>query len=175
MSTTEPNNLECPLFQEMTPEESRLILELFEHESFPQGEEILEEGLTTQMLWIIVRGQCEVGKSNGNGEHRTLAQLEQGAVFGEMSFFKAEPHSASVRALTDVKVMKLSREKFDQLREQSPIVAYKIASNTAIVLAERLRRMDDWTAELFNKPNANPRQKEEWHEFRAKLYTEWEF
>ncbi|GAB4145740.1 MAG: hypothetical protein Tsb009_18030 [Planctomycetaceae bacterium] len=173
--TENANNLECPIFQDMTPEESRLVLELFENETFPQGEEILVEGLSTRILWIILHGECEVVKSTGNGETRVLAHLAQGAVFGEMSFFQPAPHSASVCATTNVEVMKLSREKFELLREQAPLAAYKIAANTARVLAERLRRMDEWTREQFNGPNANEHQREEWHEFRAKLYSEWEF
>ncbi len=170
-----PDDIRCALFQDLTSEECLHVLELFEEERFLQGETILCEGLSIQMLWIIVQGRCEVLKSGQANEEKQLAVLEQGSMFGEMSFFRAAPHSASVKALTDLVLIRLSREKYDQLAKNVPSAAVKIAANTAVVLAERLRKMDDWTCGLLDSPNANAHQREEWRDFRAKLYSEWEF
>lgn len=175
MTKPDSNNLECPIFHDMTPDECRNVLELFETETFPMGETILREGLSIQILWIIVRGRCEVVKSTAGGGDRVLACLEQGSVFGEMSFFRSAPHSASVRAMTDVEVLRLSRQSYDQLQKNCPSAAFKIASNTAVVLAERLRRMDEFTGDMIDGGSGNANQREEWQQFRAKLYTEWEF
>ncbi len=169
------NNLECPIFFDMTPEECRHVLELIETEKFTQGETILCEGLSVQILWVIVRGQCEVIKSKNGNSNRVLACLEPGAVFGEMSFFQSAPHSATVRAMTDVEVMRLSREKYNQLSEVCPAAAFKIAANTVVVLAERLRRMDVFTGDVIRGGSGGAVQLHEWQQFRAKLYTEWEF
>lgn len=169
------DTLECPIFHQMSSEEYQYVLELFEHKNYQQDKEILSEGLSVQKLWIILHGRCEVVKSQPDGKTRILAVLEKGAVFGEMSFFHPAPHSATVRAITDVEVMRLSRDNFDRLQLLCPSAAFRIAENTTAVLAERLRRMDEWTADRLDGLSANDNQREEWHEFRAKLYTEWEF
>ena len=175
MISDNPKKTLCPIFQDLTLEEREQVLALFEHEHYPAGDTILREGLSIQYLWIIVSGRCEVLKGTDGAAERSLAVLEQGAVFGEMSFFNPAPHSASVKATTEVEVMRLSRSRYDQLMERNPTAAYKVAANMASVLAERLRQMDDWTCRLLDDPNVNANKREEWHEFRAKLYTEWDF
>jgi CRP-like cAMP-binding protein len=72
-----------------------------------------------------------------------------------MSFFHAAPHSASVRALNEVEVLQLSRVHYDELEIACPSAASKIMLNTLKVLSERLRRMDDWTAEFVQRPESS--------------------
>ena len=174
MSTSPPEVAQCPIFQDLAPHELGQVVELLEDVSFKAGEVILREGHSTQHLWIIVRGRCEVAKSAKDGSQRQLAILEPGSVFGEMSFFRSAPHSASVRAVSDGKALRLSRNRYDQLLVHGPSAAHKIAISTAIILSERLRRMDDWTCDMIER-NGATNQREEWREFRSKLYTDWQF
>jgi CRP-like cAMP-binding protein len=95
-------------------------------------------------------------------------------VFGEMSFFDEAVHSASVRTLSEVEVMRLSRSRFDELTAVCPSAARKIAACTASILADRLRQMDDWVCRLVERPDGAG-HREEWQEFRKKLYSEWDF
>jgi CRP-like cAMP-binding protein len=160
----------CVLFKDMDQPELDAVFNLMQFEDFAAGAEILTEGLTYQSLWIVLCGRCEVVKAANGGKPRQLAVLEVGGVFGEMSFLATAPHSASVRALSDVGTMRLMRGAFDQLRETCPSAADKIAWNMVLVLSERLRRMDEWTCDLVQS-NGNERQHAEWQEFRAKLYS----
>jgi CRP-like cAMP-binding protein len=160
----------CIVFQHMTPEELDPVFRRMEFEDFHAGEEILTEGLTYQCLWVIISGRCEVVKRSNGGRPNKLAVLEPGCVFGEMSFLDTAPHSASVRALSDVATMRLMHDAFEQLRVEHPAAADKIACNLVRILSDRLRRMDEWTCELVEH-NGNERQHAEWHEFRAKLYS----
>ena len=168
------HSVACPIFREMTLDEREQLLLLLDYETYRKGEVILCEGNSNQILWILVHGKCEVFNTAKNGAARQLATLEPGAVFGEMSFFEKAPHSASIRALTEVQVMRLSREKYEQLRDSGSLAACKIASSVNAILAQRLRRMDEWTCGLLEKPEAAG-HREEWGEFRAKLYSDWQF
>ncbi len=174
MNKQQASTTASPIFVDLTLDERQALLRLLKHERFKAGESILSEGLSTHALWIIVQGRCEVIQKRHNATEKQLAVLEAGAVFGEMSFFAPAPHSASVRAITDVEVMRLSREDFDDLGRNGSVVALKIAASTARLLAERLRRMDEWTRNLIEQPDVN-NHKEEWQEFRAKLYSDWQF
>jgi hypothetical protein len=42
------------------------------------------------------------------------------------------------------------------------------------VMAQRIRRMDDWICNFVERPEAAD-HREEWHDFRAKLYADWQF
>jgi CRP-like cAMP-binding protein len=164
----------CPLFRGMTPLERQEIIALLENKSYTPGDMILAEGESFQHIWIVIKGRAQVVKKAKSGEEKELWVLEPCGVFGEMSFFNPAPHSASVRALTDVDVVRLPREKFDLLLRDGSLAAYKLAFNAMGVLIERLRRMDDWIAERMERNNT-PVHKEEWSDFQSKLYTGWTF
>lgn len=172
MLTTETSVTRCPLFQDMSAAERAEVFELLEPVNYTAGETILREGKSIRMLWIIQRGQCEVVKKTKNGIEQRLAVLEQGAVFGEMSFFHPAPHSATIRTLDAVELLRMSLESFLRLEAAHPAAAHRIVKNTVMVLVSRLRRMDDWVRDLLETPEAAG-HREEWQEFRAKLYSEW--
>ena len=159
----------CPLFEAMSPDELDAVFALMQSEEFAAGSDILTEGNTYSSLWVIISGRCEVVKGACGDEANRLAVLETGAVFGEMSFLETAPHSASIRAMTDVDTMRLTRDAYEQLRKNSPAAADKIARSLILILSARLRRMDEWTCGLVQK-NGNEKQHAEWHECRAKLY-----
>ena len=165
----------CPVFANLSAEQTQQLLPLMEQKNYPEGESILEEGLSFQILSILMRGRCEVLKTCGGSQEQQLAVLESGAVFGEMSFFQSAPHSASVRTMSEVEVLHLTRDKYNQLLEVAPNIAFRIAESIAKILADRLRRMDEWTCGVIESPQMSVSRKEEWNEFRSKLYTEWEF
>ena len=164
----------CPLFHGMTPAEREEIVSLLEPQSFHPEATILSEGPTLQCLWILMRGTVRVIKELSNGHIQELTRLEPLSVFGEMSFFAPAPHSASVQAVSEVEVSRLSREKYDMLLRIGSLAAYKLAYNTVGVLSERLRHMDELAANLGDgMPKTVHR--EELREFHSKLYSGWQF
>ncbi len=170
----EPWARQCPLFWEMNPLELAEVRHRLVSESYRKDEVILREGKSFQVLWIIAQGECEVFKMVKPGIEQRLTVLDAGAVFGEMSFFQPAPHSASVRAITDVEVMRLSRENSPPWRKPAP-AQRKMLINAVQILAERLRRMDDWTCKLVERPDGPETHRKEWRDFRSKLYTDWHF
>lgn len=174
MTVPEATPESCVLFRDMPAEEYEPVRSLMMQATYSQEEVILREGGATQSLWLITKGTCVVFKTRKNGTAQELAQLGPGAVFGEMSFFQAAPHSASVRATSELEVLKLSRANFDKLVRDHPTAAFKITSNIAQILAQRLREMDDWMCELIERPGA-AEHREEWREFRSKLYSDLKF
>lgn len=171
---TDPIAASCPLFHGFSIEEYEQTLALLDQESYDAGAIILHEGQSMQALRILVRGRCQVVKKNKGGDEKQLAVLETGAVFGEMSFFQAAPHSATVRASSAVTLLCLRREQYEQLHTRCPSAAYKITVSLVGLMAQRLRRMDDWICNFVERPEAAG-HREEWHDFRAKLYADWPF
>lgn len=152
---------------------ARICGDLRESE-FKTGESILKEGNSVQLLWIILEGECVVSRSCDVNDERVLALLNTGDVFGEMSFVRTAPHSASIRAVSEVKACCYRREDFQELLDDRPEAAWRITSNIAAVLAERLRRMDTWVCELVDSPSGDD-HRDEWENFRSAVYTNWSF
>ena len=171
---TEADLAEFRIFERMTAKDRTALLERMELHKYAPNDRILREGLSIQILWVIVKGDCVVTKTIADDDQRVLAKLGPGDIFGEMSFFRSAPHSASIKTTTDVEVLMLRRDKYDELEASGSSAAHRIATNTAAVLAERLRRMDDWMCELVEKPDGAG-HREEWQQFRANVYTNWDF
>ena len=173
---SQPDKLDLPsclLFDALAPEQHDDVLDLMQRTEFRAGDVILEDRGKTRGLWIIVQGRCQVLKEVPPGSPpRVLAELDRGAVFGEMSFYSAVPHSAAVRAQTDVTVLHLAVADYRRLERNNAAAAYCITLSIATILAERLRRMDEWTDRLLRE--CPPQRHEEWAEFRGKLYNDWE-
>ena len=68
------------------------------------GTLLVEEHDQSRKMFLIKEGKARVFKSY-MGQKVTLAILGAGEVFGELSFFDAQPRSASVEALTDLTVI----------------------------------------------------------------------
>ena len=159
----------CPIFGALTPSQKQEFADLAVPREFAAGETILHEGRTTRALWFILSGTCEVVKEVGGGERR-LALLERGALFGEMSFFAPGPHSASVRALSAVRLVQMTAEGWAELERVGLRPAFRIASEVAAVMAARLARMDEWVREMLAKDHDAARR-DEWDEFRETLLS----
>lgn len=169
METITPPLRQCPILNGFTDQDLEIFLSRVQFEDFAAGEDILTEGLKYHGVWVLLKGECQVLK--GPAEKRAkLAVLKPGNVFGEMSFFDGQSHSATVRATTDVQTLRLIHDDFEKLRATHPEVAHKIAFNLVRILAERLRHMDDWICELIEQDGDEDRH-HEWQQFRAKLYA----
>jgi CRP-like cAMP-binding protein len=165
-----------PIFEGLTADECQQLAEIAIPADFRTGETIIEQGTSSQVLWIVLEGTCEV-LMRFSGDHAphaptVLAELGPASNFGEMSFFHRAPHSASVRAKTDVKLLRIEREKFDALIPLEGNAACKVALNTIETLADRLRRMGQWVAELTVE-KAPHRKEPEWNQLRAKMFDGW--
>ena len=162
------------IFHGLEEEDAARVCESLATRTYKADETILNEGESVQALWIILKGECIVSRSCDVARKQALAVLAAGDVFGEMSFVSTAPHSASIQAVTDVKVCAFQREDFLKLLNKRPQAAWQISTNIATVLAERLRRMDTWVCDLFETPNGKD-HRDEWESFRSAVYTNWDF
>lgn len=160
------------LFDGLARTDAKRISETLTRMSFDAGSTILHEGKSIQALWIILSGDCVVTRTAADGSEMQLAELHAGDVFGEMSFVRTAPHSATIRAGSNVTVCTFTREDFLLLAHEHPASALRICSNIASVLAERLRRMDTWICDLVERPDAES-HRDEWQKFRSAVYTNW--
>lgn len=167
-----PELPEIPLFDGLSEEERQQFLSIASIEEFAAGDYILQQGDLTSNLWIILSGQCEVVKRMpehaGRRDGLVLDVLSPHHVCGEMSFFHAAPHCASVRAKTATRMLKISKEACDHLTTSGCPAPYKIAINVVRTLSDRLRNMDERVVELVSHPARASRP--EWQQFRDKLF-----
>ena len=106
------------LLRALPPEEMDEVVVCAEPAHFEAGETIFRRGDEGDALYMIVRGSVEV-RANGDGAE-PLARLAAGQSFGEMALLNDEKRTATVVAMTDVEVLKIEKEPFNELLDASP-------------------------------------------------------
>jgi CRP-like cAMP-binding protein len=100
----------------------------------PAGDAVVEQGRREQEVYLVLDGAFEVVRDG-----RVIATLGRGDVFGEIAFFRETGvRSATVRALTQAKVVALRRDFLEKLNRKDPDAAFTLLFNLGRVLSERL-------------------------------------
>ncbi len=166
-----------PLFRQMNETELHQMQEIIYVKSFPAKDNLITQGERSRVLWVLLKGTAEVikdaGTMDGPGDEVVLDTLEPNSHFGEMSFFGTSPHSAHVRAKTAVTALCIPHAEYDDLVNEGVPAAYKVAYNVVDAMAERLRRMDQWVADMLVDQESSKNNSTEWSTFRQKVFKEW--
>ena len=172
---------DIPLFRNLNHTERRQLAEITRVEPWAAGTTIARQGEECRKLSVVIEGKVEVVKhiaqqaddGKAKRESFVLAVLSPYDQFGEMSFFYPAPHSADVRAQNAVQLLRIAYTDYKDLLDEGVMAAYKLSHNVVEVLAQRLRRMDDWIAELMAHQPTSPEHTREWSSFREKLCNNW--
>jgi CRP-like cAMP-binding protein len=73
---------------------------------------IVRQGEEGDAFYMITKGSVEVIEEGADGQQSILVQMYEGQFFGELALIYNEPRNASVRAITNVSCMYLSKENF---------------------------------------------------------------
>ncbi|MGB3509065.1 MAG: cyclic nucleotide-binding domain-containing protein [Microcoleaceae cyanobacterium] len=122
-----------PIFRELRDDFLVRLASVMDELSFPSNHTIFTEGQEGRSLYILVSGQVKVHLTD-----RELARLEQGACFGEMSLFDAEPRSASITTLEHCECLMLTQMQLYDAIDETP----GIAINIIRLLSRRIRELN---------------------------------
>jgi CRP/FNR family cyclic AMP-dependent transcriptional regulator len=118
------------LFSQIPGEDLAQVALIATEEAREQGEEIFAEGEAGDALYLVLDGKVRVHRGD-----RMIAELGERECFGEMAILDASPRSATVTALKDTNLLKISREDFQEIMSEKPEIALGIIK----VLSHRLR------------------------------------
>jgi CRP/FNR family transcriptional regulator, cyclic AMP receptor protein len=165
-----------PLLTTANPETLEWLMSVAVEHEYPANRAVLMEDAWGNAVYFIVSGWVKVRRHSGE-EVVTLAVLGRGDFFGEMAILDESPRSTDVIALSAVKLLSISAQRFIQtlfkdpqlhhrmlqlmvrrlrqtnlrfqLRHQPPAV--KLA-NTLVYLAENYGQDAAHGTEIFNIP-----------------------
>jgi len=127
-----------PLFSGLSREDMAKILGNLEEESVKAGTIIFSQGDKGDAFYLIHSGAVRIVLESTDGREETIAVLGPQDCFGEMALLSAEPRSASVIAVKDTMVWKLSRDSWDELIAKHPSWLLHFCA----ILSQRLARME---------------------------------
>jgi len=147
-----------PILRDLDEEELSQVLKIARPVQFSRGQVILNEGETGETMYMIAEGMVEVskalvmmmGREDLQDRDKVLTRLsaEDHAIFGEVALFEKSKRTATVLALTDCRMLEISKPDFLRLAEENPRIGYKITRNIVQLLCSRLRKTDEDTIKL---------------------------
>ncbi len=127
-----------PLFAHLTQEQVESLAGTITKKRFKRGQHLVEQGETSNALYIILVGRARVVMTDLKDREVILATLQAGDYIGEMSLIDNQAHSARVQAEAPTDVLLLARDQFMQCLEENTPMALAVMRG----LVQRLRSAD---------------------------------
>jgi len=136
------------VFAGLSPELLEQVAELASDVSLPRGEWLFREGEHADGVYVVRVGHLEVVQVGRDGaDPETINTLTRGAVLGELALLSETVRSASIRALRDTELLKISKAHFDSLLRAQPelalsltrVLSAQLQASRAIPVARRAR------------------------------------
>lgn len=112
-----------PLLSSLTEAAFRRVLGTLVLRRLPAGALVIREGEPGNSFFFVAGGGLRVFATDGLGRQTELAQLGEGAVFGEMALLSAQPRTASVACVTDTDVLEVGRQSLATLADELGAIA----------------------------------------------------
>ncbi|MFZ4405027.1 MAG: Crp/Fnr family transcriptional regulator [Pseudobdellovibrionaceae bacterium] len=92
-------------------------------ETYKSGDFIFFEGDIESHFYIIETGKVQIFTKNKVGKRVDICTIADGESFGEFALLDRKPRSASAQALTEVTLVKVSEDGYEQLLNDLPVWA----------------------------------------------------
>jgi CRP-like cAMP-binding protein len=127
---------EIDLFKGIDPEVMEEIANICSEEEYTKDTVLFEKGEEAASLYILEQGALNLVIKNGGSLIYSLT--EPGEVFGWSSLVESGLYTASGVCATDLKAVKIEREKLDKIFDRHPEVGFKVLKRLARVISQRL-------------------------------------
>lgn len=126
-----------PFFNELSSKDLQRLQKISTVKYFKCGEKIFDEDTPGDRLYVVLSGRVKIFAVSGL-KKKTLAYLEKGEFFGEMTLLDLEPRSASSVAMEHSELLVIKKKDFQELLLSHPGISLQIMKT----LCRRLRAAD---------------------------------
>ena len=122
-----------PMFADFSKRHLQRLAKDTDELSFGPGESVVREGDPGETLFVVLEGEGKVVRAG-----KKVGTVVPGDFFGELAAIDAQPRSASVVAVTPLRVLRLFRRHLMALLYDEPQVTLKLLDG----IVRRLRQVD---------------------------------
>ncbi|PWR18867.1 Crp/Fnr family transcriptional regulator [Zavarzinia compransoris] len=133
-----------PLFQGVDPARLKLIAFAAERQTVPAGTLLVRQGEAGDAVYVVLSGEASALVDAADGSTIRVGGVPAGTLFGEVALLADVPRTATVKADTEVAVLRLDADLFFDLVQEFPGVGIA-------VMRELARRLDRSTALLRDR------------------------
>jgi len=128
-------------FNKLPAEKLASLLMKLEAIPVKAGDVVIRQNDMGDYYYVIKEGNFNVSRKDGRGKVDILNQLKEGNVFGEESLVSGTKRNASIVAMTDGKLMRLSRSNFEDLLK-NPLLSYVNVDEASALVKTGAKLMD---------------------------------
>ena len=141
-----------PTFRNLPPANIEALLERMEPMVVHSGDVIISQGDHGDYFYVITEGEALVTREIEEGDEITveLAELKEGASFGEAALLSDKPRNATVSMVSDGGLLRLNKNDFITLLKE-PSLVWLNASEAKTKVAAGARWVDVRTPEEYKK------------------------
>jgi len=103
-----------------------------EVKTVPAGEVVIRQDADPDVMYGILDGELEIRVGD-----RVIDTVGPGGIVGELALIDLKPRSATVRALTETRLVPIDQRRFLFLVQETPFFALNVMK----VMAERIRKL----------------------------------
>ena len=108
---------QSPLFEGLPPSVIDQLSQQATSITFLADDTVIEQGTRGNALYIIAHGRFTVVRTQENGDEAQLAELTDGDLFGEIGLLHNAIRTATVRALEEGTLLRLTQKTIIELAE----------------------------------------------------------
>lgn len=111
---------------------------------YKKGDFICLEKEVGNTAFLLLQGRADVKLSSFGDQPKTVATLDAGAIFGEMSLLENRPRTASIIVISnEAQVLVIEKDNFLSILKADPDIAYDLLQTMISRMENSLERMRD--------------------------------
>jgi hypothetical protein len=111
-----------PLFKDFSVDEMVAVIQGLKLITLDPRKVILRQGDRGDSLYVLTSGRVRAFVKSAGGKQTPLADIDEGAFFGEMSVLTGKPRNATIVAVTRCELLELDRATLDSIVANHPHV-----------------------------------------------------
>jgi cAMP-dependent protein kinase regulator len=108
------------LFSDLAHSEFMAVVDKMTPIEIPKDTLIIQEGDRGDSIYIIASGEVKIFRDDEDGNEIWITNLGEGDFFGEFGYFSESKRIASVKSLSDVTLLELTREDVASITKEHP-------------------------------------------------------
>lgn len=128
-----------PIFDNLSNEELEAIKKCAVTRNFPKNSVIINEGDSSDSLYIIIQGRVTIYLSDEDGKEVILNSQGEGEYFGELALVDDDKRSASVVTAEKSTFLVISKSDFKKVLSDNPELAFNLIRGLTL----RVRTLTD--------------------------------
>ena len=126
-----------PLFEELSTEQSLMLMDAFESFVCPSGTVIFEQGDPAEYLYLILNGKAIISYKPYDGPRITITHLKDGDIFGWSAVVGGKKYSFSAASESDLESIRIHRDLLLKIISQHPDTGKIIIDRLALNVSPR--------------------------------------